>query len=71
MLLAHDRERLLAAEPRQRVVRDHEVPAGSVELAAQRLGGVYPPSLDVVTGARERQLDQSRIVIGVFNLQKP
>ena len=71
MLLADDRERLLAAEPRHRVVRDHEVPAGFVELAAQRRGTVDPPRHDVVTGARQRQLNQSRVVIGVLNLQKP
>ena len=38
MLLAHDGERLGAAEARHRVVGDHEIPVAIVELAAERLG---------------------------------
>ncbi len=71
MLLAHDGERLGPAEARHRVVRDHEIPVGSVKLVAERLGSVHATRKDVVTGAGQRQLNKGRIVLGVLDLQEP
>ena len=71
MLLADDGERLGAAEAGHRVVGDDEVPLGIVELAAQVVGGVDAAGKHVVAGARQRGSYQGRIVLGVFDLQKP
>ena len=58
-------------KPGHGVVRDHEVPLGFAELAAQIGGRVYTARENVVSGARKRRHDQSRIILRVFDLQQP
>ena len=71
MLFADDGERLRAAKARHGVVRDHEIPLGFAELATQVGCRVYSARENVVASARERRYNQSRIVLGVFDLQQP
>ena len=71
MLLADDGQRLGAAEPRHRVVRDDEVPLRLADLAAQLRGRIHSACENVIAGTRQCRYDQCRIVFPVFDLQQP